>query len=515
METATLKTSKVQAGQAGVQPHTTRWYVLPALLVAVGAVNILMMPRYLSAGDPYSWREETRSILRNGTLAVDARTADTMNLHIQGACFDLNPRNGLWYSKFGIMNSLMALPPMLFEKWESGALPAQQPSVAITDYWGVLLSLVVCWLLWRLTGRYCQRPLTRILFVVSVFYGTYFWYYQRFQGGEIYQTLFFVAFFHLFVVYLDRLRQNDLRLPDHLRLLGAWLMLALLTYTRIFFGILIVPSAMTIAYVIWSLDPKERLSAVVHEGLYVILPFAAILAGLGFINYVKFGSALATGYDQWEPLMHRPTGPIRDGLWGMLFDAQYSIFLYFPPLALALLMYGEFWRRFRIDAVAILSCAVVYILVLAKVPTWRGEWTYGPRYLVFIAPVLSMPFLLLIDWIIDCIRDRWDARWIALVAAGALAYSGFLQFQVNRLDFYFLYKVIAPIHLSIDPDINRYFYDHNSAILYWDFIRHRDDLDAHFLFERMKDSGDPQSIQKYRQYVKNMLDHENLYWWSE
>jgi hypothetical protein len=294
--------------------------------------------------------------------------------------------------------------------------------------------------------------------------------------------------------------------------MGAWFFLAMLIYTRLFFGLLMLPSVGVIAYVIWT-HGKDRLRAAAREGLFVIIPLAAILAGLGYINYVKFGSPLASGYDQWERAMHLPIAPLREGLWGMLFDAKYSIFTYFPPLALALPMYAAFWRRFRIDTVTMLSCGAVYILVLAKIPTWRGEWTYGPRYMVFILPVLSMPFLLLIDWIIDRVRDHWSARIVALATAAVLACSGFFQFQVDRLDFFFLYRVQLPIG-SMDHDLIRYFEDHNSAILYWDFIKHRDNLDAVFVFDRLKHSNTPQQLQFYRRTVEDLLEPENFYWWS-
>jgi hypothetical protein len=515
MSTGTLTTTRPGATQAEPQPHSPQRYVLPGLLLLVGVVNVLMMPRALLAGDPFCWREETRSILSNGSLAVDPGVADQLNSHVQGQSFDLNPNDGFWYSKFGIMNSLMALPPMLVEKWLAGRLPQHiaPPNIAIAGYWGVFLSLIVCWLLWGLTARYSRRRLSRALYVLSVFYATYFWYYQRSQGAEIYQTLFFIAFFYLFVGYLDRLGDQNVQDADRLRLLGAWLFLAMLVYTRLFFGLLMLPSVGVIAYVIWTRG-KDRLRVGVREGLFVIIPLAAILAGLGYINYVKFGSPLASGYDQWEREMHLPIAPLRDGLWGMLFDAKYSIFTYFPPLALALPMYAAFWRRFRIDTVAMLGCAVVYILVLAKIPTWRGEWTYGPRYMVFILPVLSMPFLLLIDWIIDGARDHWNARIVALATAAVLVCSGFFQFQVDRLDFFFLYRVQIPIG-SMDHDLVDYFEEHNSAILYWDFIKHRDNLDAIFVFDRLKHSNSPEKLQHYRQVVKDLLEPENFYWWSK
>jgi hypothetical protein len=515
MSTGTLTTTHQRATQAEPQPRSAQRYVLPVLLVLVGVVNVLMMPRVFLIGDPFCWREETRSILRDGSLAVDPRVADELNVHVQGQSFDLNPNDGRWYSKFGIMNSLMALPPMLAEKLWTGALPSRKdlPNVAITGYWGVLLSLIVCWLLWGLTARYSRRPLSRALYVLGVFYATYFWYYQRSQGAEIYQAMYFIAFFYLFVGYLDRVRDQNVQDADRLRLLGAWLFLAMLIYTRLFFGLLMLPSVGVIAYVIWTRG-KDRLRVAVREGLFVIIPLTVILAGLGYINYVKFGSPWASGYDQWEREMHLPVAPLRDGLWGMLFDAKYSIFAYFPPLALALPMYAAFWRRFRIDTVAVLSCAAVYILVLAKIPTWRGEWTYGPRYVVFILPVLSMPFLLLIDWIIDGARDHWNARVVALATAAVLVCSGFFQFQVDRLDFFFLYRVQLPIG-SMDQELAHYFEEHNSAILYWDFIKHRDNLDAIFVFDRLKHSNTTQQLQFYRQVVKDLLEPENFYWWSK
>ena len=66
------------------------------------------MPGEFLAGDPHAWREETRSILLTGTLNVPRDTA--LIIDEQGQYFPRNERNGLYYSKFGIANSLIALP---------------------------------------------------------------------------------------------------------------------------------------------------------------------------------------------------------------------------------------------------------------------------------------------------------------------------------------------------------------------------------------------------------------------
>ena len=93
---------------------TTRrgWIALAALLAGVAAVNFLWMPGEFLAGDPHAWREEARSIVLSGELNVPRAGL----LGQRGAYFAQNERNGLHYSKFGIANSLLAVPPILLEK---------------------------------------------------------------------------------------------------------------------------------------------------------------------------------------------------------------------------------------------------------------------------------------------------------------------------------------------------------------------------------------------------------------
>jgi hypothetical protein len=93
---------------------TTRrgWIALAALLAGVAAVNFLCMPGEFLAGDPHAWREEARSIVLSGELNVPRAGL----LGQRGAYFAQNERNGLHYSKFGIANSLLAVPPILLEK---------------------------------------------------------------------------------------------------------------------------------------------------------------------------------------------------------------------------------------------------------------------------------------------------------------------------------------------------------------------------------------------------------------
>src|ERR1700722_3650001 len=144
---------------------------LPALLLLVCAINVLLMPRQFLPGDPFCWREEARGILRDGSLSVDPVFADSQNEGQNGKCFVLNNQNGRWYNKIGVMNALMSLPPLVVDRMRTGAIgaPGSAPDIVDSDCWGVLLTLIVCWLLWLVSGRYTARAPTRALFVLGVF----------------------------------------------------------------------------------------------------------------------------------------------------------------------------------------------------------------------------------------------------------------------------------------------------------------------------------------------------------
>jgi len=60
------------------------------LLVTVCAINFAAMPATWYAGDPTAWREETRSILRNGSLHVDAEIVKQAGEY--GQYFVFNPQ---------------------------------------------------------------------------------------------------------------------------------------------------------------------------------------------------------------------------------------------------------------------------------------------------------------------------------------------------------------------------------------------------------------------------------------
>jgi hypothetical protein len=79
--------------------------------------------------------------------------------------------------------------------------------------------------------------------------------------------------------------------------------------------------------------------------------------------------------------------PLGTGLLGFLVSPGKSIFLFSPPILLALLGLPRLWRRDRGLAVVAAAAPIVYLLFFATYTQWEGGYCYGPRYVV---PALAL-----------------------------------------------------------------------------------------------------------------------------
>ena len=488
------------------------WRPIVVLVLCVAAFNYAWMPADFIAGDPTGWREETRSLLLRCELNVPAGYAQ--GLGEPGQYFVANERTGLYYSKYGIANALFALPPMWLQQATGGDLTVvgRLPSLFLFNVWYVLLSAMLAGLLYVLSGAYSTNLGSRVLYVASVLYGTFMWFYQRAQSSELYQVILFIAFFMALTAFLRRLAAREPRGLDTRAwwcLALVWVCAGLLILTRVSYGLLLPLVILLCAYAaVRPARSSEFFHAPRGLTLALLVPPVLIVVLLGAVNVAKFGAPWLTGYHQWHPEWHWPVGRIADGVWGFLFSSRFSIFLYFPLLAFALLGFPQFARQHRLDTVAMLTIFVTFLALIGKVPLWAGEWTYGPRYLLFILPIVSLPFLTLSDRLIDTLHT-WRARAVGLALLLSLAYSAHLQVQVNRLPFFMYYNARGGVS---SPESIEYFYEHHVGVIAEDFIRHRDNLDALPFFSDLKRLRPPEYVAYYRAVMAGLIARGNLYW---
>jgi len=102
-------------------------------------------------------------------------------------------------------------------------------------------------------------------------------------------------------------------------------------------------------------------------------------------NTILFGSPFAFGYpaaaEGAKQLNHFDT-PFLTGLYGFLFSPGKSVFIFAPPVILALVGIPGLWRRNRGLATLAVLFPLVDLFFFAKYSQWEGGYCVGPRYLV-------------------------------------------------------------------------------------------------------------------------------------
>ena len=215
--------------------------------------------------------------------------------------------------------------------------------------------------------------------------------YARMPWSEMVQTVAFLGFFAALMRVLQDYRGKEVLV------LGAWCG-AIVNSKEVF--VLALPGAFLLA--LWhhrrTLTWKETLKCA-GLGLLGAAPFLAIQ----FVyNTIRTGSPFRTAYGPVTASLVFG-GQTNDGFWGPWVSSGKSIFLYSPPLVLALFGIPLILRRCRLWLTALLATATPVVFVYGRFMFWSGDWCWGPRYLLFLVPVLLLPGVFLVD---DAIKQR-------------------------------------------------------------------------------------------------------------
>jgi hypothetical protein len=130
------------------------------------------------------------------------------------------------------------------------------------------------------------------------------------------------------------------------------------------------------------------------------LPFAFPIA---WFNYLRSGGIFHAGYAE-EPFQEALVW----GLYSLFFSFGKGFFIYNPVLAFSFKSSVTLPTRFWWAVLA--TCGPV-ILLYSKYSNWGGDWSWGPRYIIFLVPVLMIPLAM---WL----QSLWGSR--RKVALGAV-----------------------------------------------------------------------------------------------
>ncbi len=353
-------------------------------------------------------------------------------------------RGGRIYAVAPLMQSLVHVPGA-WGRWALGKVaPASAPYTVpfFSHLAPAALGALTCLAFFLLAGGFVQLPIaagaTGVLAV-----GTYLWVYARSPYSEVLQTACFVLFF----LALLRTRAQ----PD--RRHAVWLGVAAgaLAATKLVYIAAVLGGA---AWLAWYLlrrgvpstdspaaqssdqriappeqqtptpDQRTRHPMAHREILRLfgwaaagVAPFALMVLAH---NWARWGSPLSSGY-AFKPtpgvIRLPPFGEnVLVGLWGLFLSPGKSLFLYSPPLLLGVLGLPRLYRRAPEVVTALALTVLPVVLVYSRLLFWAGDYAWGPRYLVFLTPVLLLPAAVLVEDLLAAARTWWRRLALASVA---------------------------------------------------------------------------------------------------
>lgn len=174
-----------------------------------------------------------------------------------------------------------------------------------------------------------------------------------------------------------------------------------IAFSGLFMGLAVAarPTNLVIALIVLAGLLHRSRDHAPHYLAGTVIPLSFLL----WYNQSTFGSTLSTGY--MAEAYHGWGTPLHRGLLGILISPSKGLLVYSPVFWFSVLGIVASWRtRIRHEASTWLFRylglgAVSFTLVMSKWHAWHGGWSFGPRMLVDITPLLTLLMIPALEWL--------------------------------------------------------------------------------------------------------------------
>ncbi len=312
------------------------------------------------------------------------------------------PDGRAFYNPRPMFVSLVQVPGVLLRRGLSAIFPGADPVIRIMTFH------LVPALFLGLTGLLFFRFLLSVgvgvkaasLATAALAFSTILFVYGRVVWSDVVQAALFWGFFASLLAAARAPRRRAAIA------LGIWM--GLLVNSKYTF-VMVLPGAALFLGMQARLQLRTRgLATFFAWTAGAALPFALFIL---WSNAHRWGDPLSFGYGG-VPFQEA----LFWGLYSLLFSFGKGLFLYNPVLSLAFHDQG-LPRRYWL---AVLLVCLPLVLTYAKASDWAGDWSWGPRYLIFVVPVLMVPVAVRLHrWLTG--RRHGLVGLFGLLAAGGLA----------------------------------------------------------------------------------------------
>ncbi len=285
-----------------------------------------------------------------------------------------------WYTPFGIGQPILLAPFVMLGKSLSRLFHNPLPLSLSVSLFNPLITALIALLFFHFLIILEFNIKSAALFSIALISSTLLWPYSKFWYSEP-----LTALLTLVSVYCIFKFQQSNKL-GYLALSGC--AAGYLLLVRIPAGIILPPLFL---FLLLSLK-KHKNSSLLYPLFLWSLPVIICILGVFYYNFHRFGHFLETGYDKLPDGNPRAfTTPLSYGLAVLLFSPGKSLFLFNPLLLAFFIGIRPMFRRYRNLTGLILLSALLYLLTYAQWCRPEGGYSWGPRLLIPVIPLLAVP----------------------------------------------------------------------------------------------------------------------------
>jgi hypothetical protein len=292
--------------------------------------------------------------------------------------------NGRMESPYPVLTSLVHVPGVLVKLvWAKFWRGGESNLLVLASHLApAVLMASACWLFLQMCLFAGVRRSTRWFSTALLAFGSIMWVYARSPWPPALETFVFTGLF------FAALRMTTKPSASTAVAVGLWA--AALVNVRWSFLVLLAPLG---ALLMWRLRKDRE-----NQRLLLTRTLPLVLFGVAFM-FVESRWRFGHWFYWYSRLAAEPMKQgVFMGLWGLFLSPGKSLLLYSPPLVLGMLGLVHLWRQRSFELLALLSFSVGPVLLyLASLNHWTGDWSWGPRFCVFLTPALFVPATLLLD----------------------------------------------------------------------------------------------------------------------
>jgi hypothetical protein len=338
-----------------------------------------------------------------------------------------NGKDGHLYGIAPLFQSAILVPGAYIQRKITSVYPAYwQITWRLTSHLATtVLGTLTCVLFFGLCRRLKMDPVAAAGTTLALAFATSVWVYSRYPYSESLQLFCFTGFFAQMLIVRE---QPTARQAIWL---GVWT--GLLVNAKPVFLVSAIGAGL---FLIWELRHNRRaLLLVAATTIGGAAPFGLIYLSY---NYLRWGSIFFTGYGVTisSTGLTASVGAVRPiplvGLWGMFLSPGKSVFLYSPPLFVALFAFLRFAKRFRYIVLAMVLTILPNLYIHSQTLSWSGDYAWGPRYTVFALAIFLVPAGFLVEeWLATTSSIRRAIR--IAVLAGVFLFGAFVTYVGNAI----------------------------------------------------------------------------------